>query len=106
MDIATTLVNQFDRKWNNSTGVIENVDFVPLPPDEPKQPSPSHLATGIGDSVTLKWYGGRWAHKYDIYFGTSPTPPLVAANVELGPSESSSQKQSFVVPTALTSGMV
>jgi hypothetical protein len=30
------------------------------------------------------WQGGLWAHKYDIYFGTSPTPPLLASDVSTG----------------------
>jgi hypothetical protein len=36
--------------------------------------------------VTLKWYAGSWAHFYDIYFGTSPTPPRIVAGKHLGPS--------------------
>ena len=35
-------------------------------------------------SVTLRWEGGYWAHKYDIYFGTSPTPPLAVSDVMVG----------------------
>jgi phosphatidylserine/phosphatidylglycerophosphate/cardiolipin synthase-like enzyme len=103
-EIFNWLVDQFERKWNNSAGVIENVDFVPLPPDAAKTPSPAHLAADAGTSVTLSWFGGPWAHKYDVYFGTSPAPPLVAADLELGPSENSKQMQSYAVPTALTAG--
>jgi phosphatidylserine/phosphatidylglycerophosphate/cardiolipin synthase-like enzyme len=102
--IFTWLVAQFERKWNNSAGVTENVNFVPLPPDTPKTPSPVHLASGVGTTVRLTWYGGPWAHKYDVYFGTSSAPPLVASNLELGPSEHSAEKQSYSIPTALSPG--
>jgi hypothetical protein len=47
---------------------------------------------------TLKWYGGPWAHVYDVYFGTDPNPPLFAANQVLGPSETTSQNQTFTLP--------
>ena len=32
----------FDRKWNNSTGVVENKTFVPLPPGTPVNHSPAN----------------------------------------------------------------
>jgi phosphatidylserine/phosphatidylglycerophosphate/cardiolipin synthase-like enzyme len=97
-------VQQFERKWNNTTGNIENEDFVPLPPDTPKTPTPANLATGIGTTVVLKWYGGPWAHLYDIYFGTTPEPPLVQSNAALGPSENAADFQTFAIPTTLTPG--
>ena len=34
-----------------------------------------------GRSVTLRWEGGWWAHKYDIYFGTTSTPPLAVSGL-------------------------
>jgi hypothetical protein len=86
----------FDRKWNNSTGAIENTNFVPLPPGKPVNQTPANLATGVStSSVVLKWYGGPWAHKYDVLFGTDPNTlqPLVY-DKELGPSASPSQYQS------------
>ena len=75
-------VDQFNRKWNNVT--IDGApispapfeDFVPGFPEPPAYSSPANGALGVGASVTLKWEGGWWAHKYDIYFGTSATPPL------------------------------
>ncbi|HEV3485889.1 MAG TPA: phosphatidylserine/phosphatidylglycerophosphate/cardiolipin synthase family protein, partial [Vicinamibacterales bacterium] len=103
-DIFAWFAAQFERKWNNSTGVLENDDFVPLPPDVPKSPTPANLAAGVGTNVTLAWYGGPWAHLYDVYFGTSPTPPLVAQNLALGPSDSSSKFQTYQVPTTLLTG--
>ena len=34
--------------------------------------------------MTLKWEGGPWSHLYDIYFGTSPDPPQIESNKEIG----------------------
>ena len=70
-------VSQFERKWNSST---ENVPFVPLGPEEPVYQLPANNATGQPTTITLRWEGGRWAHKYDIYFGTSSNPPLLVQN--------------------------
>ena len=74
-------VNHFERKWNAAS---EFVDFVPLPPTEPASPAPASNATGQPLNTVLRWEGGPWAHKFDIYFGTDPNPPLLAANVFLG----------------------
>jgi phosphatidylserine/phosphatidylglycerophosphate/cardiolipin synthase-like enzyme len=90
-------VDQFTRKWNNLAPSDETTTFTPLPPDVATKPGPASGATGIGPSVTLKWYGGPWAHVYDVYLGTSLNPPLFAQNLELGPSASSSQLQQLVV---------
>jgi hypothetical protein len=98
------LVAQFERKWNNSTGVPEYVDFVPLAADKASAPSPANAATAVATTVTLKWYAGPFAHKYDVYFGTSPNPPLVAQDLALGPSLSSGEKKQYVVPTTLAGG--
>ena len=98
-------VDMFERKWNNSTGNIENTDFVPLPPDKPVYQSPANAASGLSTStVTLKWYGGPWAHRYDVLFGTDPNNlQLAMTDQELGPSQSTTQFQSFSV-TGLQSG--
>ena len=47
--------------------------------------------------MTLRWEGGLWAHKYDIYFGTTNPPPLVAQNFMPGSATAgvSSNKESF-----------
>ena len=39
--ITSWFIDQFERKWNNLGGIVENVDFVPLPPDAPKNPVPA-----------------------------------------------------------------
>src|SRR5688572_23511056 len=74
-------VNHFERKWNATS---ENSPFVPQPPpDQPAYSFPQNAATGV-TNLTLEWEGGIWAHKYDIYFGTTPNPPLLAADVFTG----------------------
>jgi len=82
-DIVSWFVNQFERKWNNTGGMPETVDFVPLPPDAPKNPVPAIGASGIAIALTLKWYGGPWAHLYDLYLDTNPAFPAgpIAANL-------------------------
>ncbi len=98
--------DQFERKWNNGNpaGAAETEAFVPLYPDKPSNVSIANGAVGVATTgQKLKWYGGPWAHVYDVYFGTSPSPPLFAANQALGPSETTSEKQSFTLPT-LTGG--
>lgn len=96
--------NQFERKWNNTTGFAESQPFAPLPPGRPVNVSPAHLATNQATtSVTLRWNGGPWAHLYDVYFGTTPEPPLVATDVALGPSQTQTDHKQFIV-SALNSG--
>ncbi len=96
-DMLQWFKDQFERKWNNTAGVVENTDFVPLPPDKPQYHSPADGASGLStSSVQLKWNAGPWAHKYDVYLGPNPNNlSLVLSDQELGPSESSSDYKSF-----------
>ena len=93
-------VDQFERMWRNSNPLraAETVAFAPLPPDAPKYKSPATGSQLAATTVKLSWYGGLWAHNYDVYLGTSPTPPLFAANLTLGPSASTTTLQSFTTP--------
>ena len=93
----------FERKWNNSAGVTENSDFVPLPPGKPVNQSPAQAATGVNPAnAVIKWYGGPWAHKYDLLIGTDPNNMQpVLADVELGPSQSTTQYQSYTLTNLL-----
>ncbi|MCU1382459.1 MAG: hypothetical protein JWL71_1156 [Acidobacteria bacterium] len=93
--------DQFERKWNNSNpvGAAETEPFVPLPPDKAAYVSPANGATGQPTTMKLTWYGGPWAHVYDVYFGTDPNPPLFAPNQSLGPSETTTQRQTLTLPT-------
>jgi phosphatidylserine/phosphatidylglycerophosphate/cardiolipin synthase-like enzyme len=95
-NFLTWFRDQFERKWNNSTGNVETKDFVPLPPGKPSYKSPADGATGLTVPVTLRWDGGLWAHKYDVLLGTSPTSLApVATDLPLGPSETSTQIKSY-----------
>jgi hypothetical protein len=77
--------SQFDRNWSDLTNYVA---FQPLPPGNPAYYAPAPGAVGqTSSSVTLQWDGGPWAHLYDVYFGTTPDPPLLVENVELGSPE-------------------
>jgi phospholipase D-like protein len=73
----------FVRKWNSST---ETKAFVPLPPDKPVYVTPANTAGGQPTTVVLSWKPGPWAHRADVYFGTSSTPPLAMKDVTLSPN--------------------
>jgi hypothetical protein len=105
-DLVSWYVDQFERKWANLGGVVENVDFVPLPPDAPTKPVPATGAGNVGTSVTLKWYGGPWAHLYDVYLDTSSSfpAPMVLANLAETAAKTENSTFSYVVPTALKPG--
>jgi phosphatidylserine/phosphatidylglycerophosphate/cardiolipin synthase-like enzyme len=96
-DFYTYFSQMFLRKWTNATGNVETAPFVPLSPDIPRNVSPTKLATGQPLTVTLRWHAGYFAHVYDIYFGTSSTPPRLAANVALGPSTSATDYKKYTV---------
>ena len=73
--------DQFEWKWNNRPGdgssSVQTTEFVPLPPDAPAYRGPANLATGVSPgSVTLSWYAGVWARKYDLYLGPGSIPGL------------------------------
>jgi hypothetical protein len=54
------------------------------PPKSPSSPSPSNHAIGVSIDADLSWIGGDPDAgdrvTYDVYFGTSSTPPLVSNN--------------------------
>ena len=105
-DLVEWLVNQFERKWNNTGGIAETKDFVPLAPDAPKNPVPLTGATGVSTTLTLKWYGGPWAHLYDLYLATNSTftNATVFANLAETGSKTETSTFSFTLPSALTPG--
>jgi phosphatidylserine/phosphatidylglycerophosphate/cardiolipin synthase-like enzyme len=91
------LEREFNRMWHNSEGAAETVAFKPLPPNRPSNRAPANGTTVSGTAATLKWYGGPWAHVYDVYFGTTNPPPYAVPNQALGPSTSSTVLQSINV---------
>jgi phosphatidylserine/phosphatidylglycerophosphate/cardiolipin synthase-like enzyme len=80
--------DNFERKWTNRTGNAETKPFTPLSPDPPVYTAPANAATGIttASTVSIGWKPGLWAHRADVYFGTSATPPLHASNVAVSPN--------------------
>lgn len=53
--------------WEGST--------TPNPPSAPASPSPASSATGVSVNTTLSWTAGSGATSYNVYFGTSASPP-------------------------------
>jgi len=56
-----------------------------LPPNTPSNPDPPDEATAVSINKVLKWSGGDPNHGdkvyYDVYFGKSSSPPLVAEDI-------------------------
>jgi hypothetical protein len=81
--------------WNTAVptegGATNTLDIyvnpTPPPPNQPPytpyNPSPSNHATGVSIYVDLSWSGGDPnagdTVTYDVYFGVSPSPPLVSS---------------------------
>jgi hypothetical protein len=104
-DIASWFVNQFERKWNNLGGIVENVNFVPLPPDAPRNPVPAVGATNVSTSLRFTWRGGPWAHLYDVYLDTNPNPTTpIAINLAETPSKTATSTFSYSHPVILRTG--
>jgi len=80
---------QFTRKWTNGAGYAETTPFVPLAPGTPTYVAPAR-GSRVSGSVMLKWQPGAWAHKADIYFGTSSSPPLYRRDYPVTPLSTAS----------------
>jgi phosphatidylserine/phosphatidylglycerophosphate/cardiolipin synthase-like enzyme len=103
-------IEQFERKWNNlrvdGTPIGETVfkPFTPGFPEAPVYSSPANDALAQSTTPTLKWEGGWWAHKYDIYVSTSPTPTSapIYSLLDYAPGSATagvkSTKESITVP--------
>ena len=97
--IWTYLEALFERKWTNGHGEIETKPFTPLPPDHPVYNLPANGAMSVPTTgVSLSFDAGLWAHLYDIYFGTTPNPPLLESNRRLGPSQWSGDYRLYPLP--------
>ena len=75
--------NHFERRWNSPQ---EYRAFVPIGPGPPVNKVPANGATGVSQSLSLRWDGGPWGQLFDIYLGTGATGPmtLIATNVATG----------------------
>jgi hypothetical protein len=67
----------------NPPGLIDDITVTYTPPSVPNcasLSSPSNGATNVSLTQTINWSATSGATGYDVYFGTSPTPPLVSSN--------------------------
>jgi len=107
-EIVSWFVNQFERKWNNTGGMPETAAFVPLPPDAPQNPAPAIGASNVSTTPTLKWFGGPWAHLYDLFLDTSSTftsPNLIRVdNLAETPAKTASSTFSHTLTAPLLAG--
>jgi phosphatidylserine/phosphatidylglycerophosphate/cardiolipin synthase-like enzyme len=86
-------VDQFQRKWNSTS---DYAAFQPMGPGAPAYVAPANGAANVPYAATLVWDGGNWAGKYDLYFGTSSTPPLAARDLVVGSPETG-VRETYVV---------
>ena len=92
---------QFTSKWNASS---EFQAFTPRPGGTPVNSSPANGAANVSTTVTLRWDGGNWNHKYDVYLGTDPLNlTRVATDIVVG-SPYTGQYETWTVPSALSPG--
>jgi len=65
--------------WHFTTGPLQN-----YPPNVPSSPFPANGSTSVSVNVDLSWQGGDPDSgdtvTYDVYFGTSSSPPIVVHN--------------------------
>lgn len=59
------------------------VSVNPQLPGAPSNPSPAANATGVSGTPALSWTAGSSATSYDVYFGTSASPPFVGNTAAL-----------------------
>ena len=84
-------VKQFNDKWDsvNPYNFTEFLPFKPKPGGTPLNKAPANGAVNVGTSgVVLKWDGGVWNHKYDVYLGTTQTftaADKIRSNIECKP---------------------
>jgi hypothetical protein len=84
---GTTYYWQIVAKNSGGTGGSSVWSFTTVPPGAPSTPVltfPANGATGASLAPTLTWNASTGATSYSVYFGTSPTPPLVTSTTGTG----------------------
>ena len=64
--------------WGAWSGMQRFTIDASAVPAVPSNPSPSHTATGVALGAGLHWDSAAGATTYEVYFGTTTPPPLVA----------------------------
>jgi hypothetical protein len=67
----------------NPPALLDNITVTYAAPSAPSCSAitaPTNSGTGISLSQTLQWAASTGATGYDVYFGTSASPPLVSTN--------------------------
>lgn len=75
--------------YNETSGYVDETissEFPNLPPYAPSDPQPANGEVDVSIITDLSWTcsdpdGGTNTLTYDVYFGTSTPPPLVASNI-------------------------
>ncbi|HUI57792.1 MAG TPA: protease pro-enzyme activation domain-containing protein [Bryobacteraceae bacterium] len=70
----------------NAFGLLKGFVSSVAPANAPAAPSlisPANGATGVSPGTALTWSVSAGVSSYDVYFGTSSTPPLLASTVDL-----------------------
>ena len=65
------------------TATASDTTTILVVPEAPGLTSPANRSTGVVGTPTLVWSAANGATSYDVYFGTSPAPPLVANTTSL-----------------------
>jgi hypothetical protein len=95
--LVAWFAQQFERKWTNRAGP-ETAPFAPLPPGAAQYVAPTAGQINVSTQTDLVFDAGPFAHLYDVYFGTTPNPPLLEANVALGPTPAGAKPRRYALP--------
>jgi len=78
------LVKAQDNAGNEDPTPASQTFTITQPPHPPRNPQPENGSINIDTTIDLSWDGGdpdpEDSVTYDVYFGTTPTPPKVSDN--------------------------